>query len=391
MPKINPYGSPTDFMEGEKITKKSFTDLADNIAGADGAIDENNIRQEGLDGRNFASGVYIHDVPGYQKRTKNPGPITCSNFDGSISADFKKVATSTFFGEASTSRARLRFNWQPEINTHAIIRCSGVISTKPETTSGGSRVNGFYVPDRYTIDVGLLIRGKKPDGDDPGDTSDNFSLRFDRDMVEGSYFTHSPSVWPYQRVCLNDAYASLAQAGVRKNVTDWRGYKLDPLGKIEPPESASDGVLGGIIMPEQGHATEWLYDRKSYMYYNFNLMAHLSSEHNSGTSFLLNDSWRSSSGVAADPLETREYIVDLVYRTNMDQFDLRSGTERNFEKDLTDSDKYPGVGAVGDYPDYEKYQGFGSAQHYDKKLSDIGFFEGFRITDLTMNVQIINR
>ena len=388
MPKINPYGSPTDFMEGEKITKESFTDLADNIKGADGTIDENNIRQEGLDGRNFGSGIYIHSLANYQKRTKNPGPISCANFDGSITDIFKKVQTATYFGERSSSRARLSFNWQPEINTHAIIRCSGVISTKSESISGGT-VNGFYVPDRYTIDVGLLIRGKKSDGDDPADTRDTFKLGFDRNMVEGSYFTGSPKVWPYQRVCLNDAYASLAQAGARKNVTDWRGFQLDDFGKIEPPETASDGALGGIILPEQGHGTEWLYDRKSYMYYNFNLIAHISSEHNSGTSFLVNDSYRP--GSTPDPLETREYLVDLVYRTNMDGDDLKSSTIRNFEKDLTDSDKYPGVGAVGDYPDAETYQGFGSAKHYNKKLSEIGNFPGFKITDMTMNVQIINR
>jgi len=67
------------------------------------------------------------------------------------------------------------------------------------------------------------------------------------------------------------------------------------------------------------------------------------------------------------------------------------GMLRNFEKDLTDSDKYPGVGAIGDYPDAETYQGFGSAKHYNKKLSEIGNFPGFKITDMTMNVQIINR
>ena len=377
MPKINPYGSPTDFMEGEKITKESFTDLADNIKGADGTIDENNIRQEGLDGRNFGSGIYIHSLSNYQKRTKNPGPISCSNFDGSISANFKKVQTATYFGDRSSSHARLSFNWQPEINTHAIIRCSGVISTKPENISGGV-VNGFYVPDRYTIDVGLLIRGKKSDGDDPADTRDTFKLGFDRNMVEGSYFTGSPKVWPYQRVCLNDAYARHAQVGIRKNVTDWQGYKLDDFGKIIPSEFEAEGVEGGVVFPEQGHATEWLYDRKSYMYYNFNLIAHISSEHNSGTSFLVNDSYRS--GFTPDPLETREYLVDLVYRTNMDGDDLKSATQRNFEP----YDKWE------DYSS-EEYPAIGSAKHYNKKLSEIGNFPGFKITDMTMNVQIINR
>ena len=388
MPKINPYGSPTDFMEGEKITKESFTDLADNIKVADGTIDENNIRQEGLDGRNFGGGIYIHSLSNYQKRTNNPGPIFCPNFDASITDIFKKVPTTKFKGESSYQHARLIFDWQPEINTHAIIRCSGVISTKSETLSGGVRKNGFYVPDRYTIDVGLLIRGKKIDGDDPADT-DRFRLGFDRNMVEGSYFTGSAKVWPYQRVCLNDAYARLAQAGARKNVTDWRGFSLDDFGKIEPPETAVEGALGGIILPEQGHGTEWLYDRKSYMYYNFNLIAHISSEHNSGTSFLVNDSYRPDA--TPDPLETREYRVDLVYRTNMDADDLKMATVSHFEKDLTDSDKYPGVGALGDYPDRETYQGFGSARHYNGKLSEISNFPDFKITDLTMNVQIINR
>ena len=388
MPKINPYRSPSDFIEGEPVEKESFTGLANNIAGADGAIDENNVRQEGLDGRNFKDSVVVENLSRYQIRTKSPQIVNCPNHY-SDDKRFRKVRPAKLFGESMSVNSSLRFTFTPELNTHAIIRCSGVISTRPEYAESGTRVNGFYIPGRYTIDVGLVIRGLGSDGVDDTDDDATFNLAFDRNDPEASWYGASAKVWPYQRVCLNDAYAELAQAGVRKNVTDWRGYKLDDLGKIKPPESATEGALGGIILPEQGHGTEWLYDRKSYMYYNFNLLAHISSEHNSGTSFLVNDSYRTE--VPAEPSKEKDFVVDLVYRTNMEVSDLKSDTKRNFEKDLDDRDKYPGVGAVGDYPDRELFHGFGSAKHLDKKLSDRSYFESTRITNLTMNVQIINR
>ena len=371
MPKVDPYSKPLVFTEGEVVTKESFTGLADNIAGADGAIDENNIRQEGLDGRNFYSGNIVENIDPYQIRTKSASMISVPN--NGVGSGWKKVPqTSALRGTSGTAKRNvdLRFTFKPEFNTHAIIRCSGAISTRPNYVDTGSEelslVSGFYIPENYVIDIGLLIRGVKET--DLTSDSTRFDIDFNRDDPEASYHSGSSDrakVWPYQRICLNPAYTHLAQEGYRKNVTDWRGYDLDDFGRIEDPETAVDSATGGIIIPEQGNATEWLYDRKSYMYYNFNLLAHISSEYNSGFSFLVNDSYATGT---PDTTEPKDFIVDLVYRTSMSSDDLKGHTKDIFERDAGPT-----------------------AKHLDPKLSSLSNFDAFRIENLTMNVQIINR
>jgi len=382
MPKVNPYGSPTDFTEGEKITKKSFTDLADNIRGLDGTIDDKNIRQEGLDGRNFSGldssgNVFIKPISNYQERTTSPTFLRCENTGISGSKDWRKVPkSSVFMGMSSFSdpkNVRIDFDFKPEFQTHAIIRCSGTISTRRERKKesyGTATYSGFYNPGSYTIDVGLLIREIDPERGETTDDSSRFDLGFNRNQVEKAATGIDGRVWPYQRVCLNEAYGDFSIEGVRKNVTDWRGYKLDAAGRIEPPETSSEGAMSGLIIPEQGHATEWLYDRQSYIYYNFNLIAHMSSEVNSGMSFLLNDSYVSSVVTSSrpDPLSSKKIRAELVYRTNKDGDEIKNKIKDYFERDAAPTIK-----------------------HLDPLLSTRSETDIFKITNLTMNVQVLNR
>ena len=55
MPKVNPFAGTLDFVEGEKITKDAFRNFKAKIDAVESVVDQDNIRQEGLDRRSFGT------------------------------------------------------------------------------------------------------------------------------------------------------------------------------------------------------------------------------------------------------------------------------------------------------------------------------------------------
>mgnify|MGYP003109487893 CR=1 FL=1 len=328
MSKINPYGSPKDFVEGEVITKKSFLDFASSIEGIDQSIDQENVRQEGLDARNFISGAHTSTQGTYQNR------IGESGLD--ITIAMEPEGTWNVLRNEDGSPWKVDFNFTPENDTDAIVRCSGVISSR----------NKFFVPDSALyVDVGLLIYPQYESVPDGLGTT----LEFKPDPLERC-------VWPYQRISLTQAYSSYAQYGYRKNVTDWRGYRFKVDGTIEG--------TGGMLLRDDGMGTDWMYDRKSYLYHDFHLLCHISSQSQNGRSHK----------IQTDSTSTRNLTAYFVTRINAGQTRLRGDTVSNFEVPIPN----------------DTFQVTSSA-HLDPKLSDQSDFTSLQINNACLYVQKIHR
>ena len=328
MPKINPYGNPKDFVEGEVITKKSFLDFASSIENVETSIDQENVRQEGLDARNFIPGAHTSTQGTYQQR------IGESGVDIGIPVEqegtWNRVLTDT------GSPLKVDFTFTPEQDTHVILRCSGVISSR----------NRFFVPnDNFFIDVGLVIYPQSepiPDGVGLG-------LQFKGDPEERC-------VWPYQRISLTEAYSTYAQYGYRKNVTDWRGYRYNVEGEIEG--------TGGSLLGDDGMGTDWLYDRKSYLYHDFHLISHISSETISGRCHK----------IQMNPTTTRNLTAYFVTRIHGSRNGLLGATQNIFEIPIPNT----------------TFQQSSSA-HLDPKLSEQSDFSSLSLNNACLYVQKINR
>ena len=295
MPKVNPFG-PDDFLEGKIVRKKSFTDFKRRIEAVESIVDQDNIRQEGLDRRNFSSSAWhepfnLTDHRLYVDETPAELPNTDGEWD-KVPRD--STITGPFSDGDSTPEtyAMIGIPWTPEVDSHLIVRASGVISTRQK----------FFVHlDNYFVDIGLRIRSVEEDG--------RTVSRWDRNVVEDGY------VWPYQRISLNAAYSSLAEQGFRRSASDWRGYKLDRAGKMEDPDPAEES------RKDEGHATEWMYDRKTYMYYNFHLLYHLSSDYNAGQAHRL------------QTIPTGgDLRCDLMYRTSHSTKQLSDSVDSSFQR-----------------------------------------------------------
>ena len=260
MPKIN---SP-DFVEGDVVQKTDITDLKDSIDGSlIGKIDGENIREEGLDRRVFAADSI---VPKYEKTQK---VYSSSRLNVVANEHWRYVNYSnpaTLKGNKLVgNRPSLGIDWDPETDTHCVIRLSMFVDTKHMPTR--PQTGNFY------WDFGLVVC--PPDVDSPS------TLR------TGHTRTGSPlpSVSPFQRVGLQNAFTAHLKTGYW---TKGQTSSLVP-GYSETSDSAErfnpDGDAPNIFGYQndtypRGAWYQYAYDRGANLNASITLTCHASSQLN---------------------------------------------------------------------------------------------------------------
>ena len=144
MPKITPETAE----EGDVITKESITSTTTEFERIDFDIDADNIREEGLDRRSFESQLF----------TTNPFKSVKAN--GAFGDDTLLERTKTWkrvefrpeqMSNSDLSRyPQISIPWDPEKDTHCMIRCSMQITSRRDFSGLGIREGDFW-------DFGLVI------------------------------------------------------------------------------------------------------------------------------------------------------------------------------------------------------------------------------------------
>ena len=192
MPKIN----TTPFKEGDVIRKSDITSVADEIEAIDLAIDEENLREEGLDRRVFAENPWTQismtpvEIRERVELQQGPSSTTWSlvRADGSIE------------GGVSDVYPTIRIPWNTLNDSDVIIRCSFFIE------SAGS---DFYDEDG-------LDDASVRSGDDDWEfglhvTHPDQSPDAGLELLEGN--TLSGGIWPYARIGLCKAFQRDSKKG----------------------------------------------------------------------------------------------------------------------------------------------------------------------------------
>lgn len=184
MPKFVP-SSPK---EGDVITKESITDNTDALEEIDFSLDQENFREEGLDRRVF----YPQTAAKRASVNVSANGLTGTNQLLSREQQWTLVR----FREDQTSSGhiypKLQIDWDPERDTHCVIRCSFEATNRLDMSGIELR------PDDYW-EFGLLII--PPDQPYPGS------------IASTDVFMTGRGVWPYQRVSLSPAFRDEAWKG----------------------------------------------------------------------------------------------------------------------------------------------------------------------------------
>ena len=183
MPKIN----TTPFKEGDVIRKSDITSVADEIEAIDTALDEDNIREEGLDRRVFDAHPWTFDSNEpveIQERVLLPRQTSWVYID----------ATDKMENSEHGVHPEIHIPWNTEYDSNIIIRCSFFIDSKNSDLSDvGVRAGN----DDW--EFGLHVT--HPDQI----SSAGFSL-FEGDLFSGG-------IWPYARIGLSKAFQRDSKEG----------------------------------------------------------------------------------------------------------------------------------------------------------------------------------
>ena len=183
MPKIN----TTIFKEGDVIRKSDITSVADEIEAIDFDLDEDNLREEGLDRRVFDNHPWApssHSPVEIRDRVRLPRSFEWRLVDA---ADHMKNSFSSVHPE-------MQVPWNAERDSDVIIRCSFFID------SSGSDLDPSSV--RHKLDnweFGLHVTH-------PDQTSDASLI-----LLAG--YTEAGGIWPYARIGLSKAFQYASKMG----------------------------------------------------------------------------------------------------------------------------------------------------------------------------------
>jgi len=151
----------TDIREGDVLKKEDLNDTKDSWEGVENEVGEDNIREEGLDRRAFASNATWSDSLDSSSRCYYSG-LTTSGVPGD-SWDGMDFGTSgsddIVMGGMNEVWPEIAFDWDPQVHTYVIIRAS------------------FW----FTIDIGLMgatQRDNHEDEDTFDSDRDNQDFRF---------------------------------------------------------------------------------------------------------------------------------------------------------------------------------------------------------------------
>ena len=212
MPKISPSAPE----EGQVITKDSITGTTSEFERIDFDVDADNIREEGLDRRNFATSVY----------TTNPfEPVRAQGSAGSDTLlernkTWKRVEfrEDQLFNSELSRYPQISIPWNPELDTHCVIRCSMQVTSRRDFTGLGIRDSDFW-------DFGLVIVP-------PGQSMPS--------LGSTDSFMAGHGAWPYQRVQLAAAFNESCNKG---HLNDNESFGYYPIGSAKIPENLANPEL----------------------------------------------------------------------------------------------------------------------------------------------------
>ena len=268
MPKI----SPPEFVEGV-VEKGDITELQDSInTDLVGQIDGSNIREEGLDRRVFKEGSIVPKFTTTQRiYSSEIQSVVCDTGWRRISyseADHLKG------NKGHSNIAMMPVQWDPETDTHCVIRLSMYIDTQ---TTDGRPVSGNNL-----WDFGLLVipPGKSFPGGYP-------QAGFGR----GGSLTDIHRVAPFQRVGLNTAFTqNRTQGHFTKGQSEFIHDQLGLGGTYETGSSSNERSRIGTATSStntfgfhndtypRGTWYQYAFDRGANFNASFSMTCHATSE-----------------------------------------------------------------------------------------------------------------
>ena len=252
MPKITtPPINEGDVLDKDDLfqLKESMNDLAENIDGE-------NIRQEGLDRRVFKNRSHARSQKGGEfnnvyvnERNLLPRSIT-----------WKRMRINDgLFNSADSLHPEMRINWDPETDSHCIIRASFLVDTrytaKKPFNGNDAWEFGLMIKGPETTETGLF----DSDGD-PIPPEDGLTAFPEFAKTGFDFRSEYPNrVWPHQRMCLSFAFTR----GARWGYYSWAesmDHKKHPEHSIDDSStiahhfqvlnSSKTAVLGPLYSPE---------------------------------------------------------------------------------------------------------------------------------------------
>jgi hypothetical protein len=280
-------------VEGESMKKSHITNIFNNEDFAEAAdfdsvkneIQPNQVREEGLGPININN---ISNITSTRPQLAVRSFGSCLWPPTSKWTCLEKTSGEggpAFKNSVHPTRPQLHIPWNPETDTHVVIRCSGFVSTYLDQRNGGPSTYQSDFMNRI-FQLGLNITG--PLG----------GTLLDEIPVTAFYPDGMPQfVWPYTTIRLNDAFSRLSRAGF---LTKAAGLHYDNLRSIyedggarsdagfqDDVESVLDGEKASFYGTRasaaktyfpKGTWEEHLYDRRSGMQQSFMLIAHASSD-----------------------------------------------------------------------------------------------------------------
>tara|TARA_R110001592_G_scaffold327580_1_gene608787 strand:- start:1123 stop:2019 length:897 start_codon:yes stop_codon:yes gene_type:complete len=249
MPKVQ----PKDFKEGDVINRSEILETHTAIEEVDLDIDQENIREEGLDRRLFKAGQITDTFP--TRLFSNNQSTRLSR-----TSTFKRPIwrSGRLVNSLHSNHPELSFQWDTEKDTHAIIRCSMFVDTI---------------------------------GDDHTDLNDDaweFGLQIVKpgeSYIDGANLGMSeygtiPMVWPYQRVCLSGAFSGKRHHGF---FSDPKSENIKLFGSInffdesEHPEYSHISSGENESIYPRGAWNQYAMNRSSSWNASVTLIAHVTS------------------------------------------------------------------------------------------------------------------
>ena len=192
------------FKEGDIIRKNHLNGLLKLIQGGDGdtpgvyggktdkrdGFDNENFREGGLDRRtlHFDGSERESIFSDETSYASNTGDI---NLHRNANTDWHYVESSNIDNNGIfVNRAGIKIPWDPEIDQYVIIRRSAYIDTYD------TALPPITGSDMWDLGLYIIPPGFEPDHPLPKFTN-----------TYGTADVSSPTVWPYQRVCINDAFS----------------------------------------------------------------------------------------------------------------------------------------------------------------------------------------
>ena len=254
MPKIN----ASKIIEGDVITKSGLTETIDEVERIDFVIDQDNIREEGLDRRSFENecwaGSYANMVNG-------------STSNGLRRSDVWKrpyFEAANLTNSTQTNYPEMRLDWDSETDSHLVVRCSFFVYSN-ETGYKFWRNHDFW-------DFGLVV---VPPSAPSYTTSD---------MITGPCADDDIArVWPYQRVQLNypfskgrgDGYLSRSESAIFPKNDDATKDKYPSYFWHQVEKLFDDSQAGKQVLEWGGNSFDLFYPRGAWNQYAVNRSSNL--------------------------------------------------------------------------------------------------------------------